>query len=144
MYTELQAEGFKVEYARVPITDGKAPKSPDFDALARNIVQAGKDAALVFNCQVRIFPIKRRLACASCDKQIETGAVLHITEKSDLLSCSTSKSKNRLLGVPMSVCTLVLGLADLPCMSPLEVIFPFAAKRFSLQRAVFPVGSIRH
>lgn len=48
----LEAEGFPIKYARVPITDGKAPKSSDFDTLALNIASASKYTALVFNCQV--------------------------------------------------------------------------------------------
>lgn len=48
----LEADGFPIKYARVPITDGKAPKSSDFDTLAVNIVSASKDTAFVFNCQM--------------------------------------------------------------------------------------------
>lgn len=50
----LEAEGFSIKYARVPITDGKAPKSSDFDTLAMNISSASKDTAFVFNCQMGI------------------------------------------------------------------------------------------
>eukprot|EP00271_Cylindrocystis_brebissonii_P022366 TRINITY_DN8584_c2_g1_i1.p1 TRINITY_DN8584_c2_g1~~TRINITY_DN8584_c2_g1_i1.p1 ORF type:complete len:1580 (+),score=309.80 TRINITY_DN8584_c2_g1_i1:485-5224(+) len=52
VYAGLQAEGYDVEYARVPITDGKAPKSRDFDALAQRIAAAGPGCAFVFNCQM--------------------------------------------------------------------------------------------
>ncbi|KAL8144431.1 hypothetical protein V2J09_017463 [Rumex salicifolius] len=48
----LEAEGYAIRYARVPITDGKAPKSSDFDTLAINIASASKDTAFVFNCQM--------------------------------------------------------------------------------------------
>ncbi|CAL5423185.1 unnamed protein product [Camellia sinensis] len=48
----LESKGFPVKYARVPITDGKAPKSSDFDTLAMNIASAPKDTAFVFNCQM--------------------------------------------------------------------------------------------
>lgn len=48
----LEADGFPIKYARVPITDGKAPKSSDFDLLTFNIASASKDTAFVFNCQV--------------------------------------------------------------------------------------------
>uniref|UniRef100_A0A2P2MFN3 Uncharacterized protein MANES_01G236800 n=1 Tax=Rhizophora mucronata TaxID=61149 RepID=A0A2P2MFN3_RHIMU len=48
----LEADGFPINYARVPITDGKAPKSSDFDTLAVNIASASKDTAFVFNCQM--------------------------------------------------------------------------------------------
>lgn len=52
VFKSLEADGFPVKYARVPITDGKAPKSSDFDTLAGNIASASKDAAFVFNCQM--------------------------------------------------------------------------------------------
>jgi hypothetical protein len=48
----VDSEGLPIKYARVPITDGKAPKSSDVDTLAMNVAAACKDAALVFNCQV--------------------------------------------------------------------------------------------
>ncbi|XVE77374.1 hypothetical protein DITRI_Ditri13aG0057200 [Diplodiscus trichospermus] len=48
----LEDDGFAIKYARVPITDGKAPKSSDFDQLAANIASASKDTAFVFNCQM--------------------------------------------------------------------------------------------
>ncbi|CAL1398805.1 unnamed protein product [Linum trigynum] len=48
----LEADGFPIKYARVPITDGKAPKSSDFDILATNIASASQDTAFVFNCQM--------------------------------------------------------------------------------------------
>ncbi|KAK4271120.1 hypothetical protein QN277_019857 [Acacia crassicarpa] len=48
----LEADGFPIKYARVPITDGKAPKSSDFDTIAANIASATKDTVFVFNCQM--------------------------------------------------------------------------------------------
>ncbi|KAK1280944.1 hypothetical protein QJS04_geneDACA004769 [Acorus gramineus] len=52
VYRFLEKEGLPIKYARVPITDGKAPKSSDFDAMAMNIASALKDTAFVFNCQM--------------------------------------------------------------------------------------------
>ncbi|RDX75322.1 Paladin, partial [Mucuna pruriens] len=52
VFKSLEAEGFPIKYARVPITDGKAPKSSDFDTMAFNIASAAKDTAFVFNCQM--------------------------------------------------------------------------------------------
>lgn len=51
----LEGDGFPIRYARVPITDGKAPKTSDFDTLAMNIASASKDTTFVFNCQVKAF-----------------------------------------------------------------------------------------
>ncbi|KAL0436060.1 UNVERIFIED_CONTAM: Paladin [Sesamum radiatum] len=50
----FEEDGFPIKYARVPITDGKAPKGSDFDTLAMNIISASKDTAFVFNCQMGI------------------------------------------------------------------------------------------
>ncbi|XP_074303708.1 uncharacterized protein LOC141638201 isoform X2 [Silene latifolia] len=52
VFSCLEAEGYQVKYARVPITDGKAPKSSDFDTLSKNVASASKDTAFVFNCQM--------------------------------------------------------------------------------------------
>ncbi|KAL5539852.1 hypothetical protein UlMin_045473 [Ulmus minor] len=52
VFKSLEADGFPIKYARMPITDGKAPKSSDFDTLAVNIASASKDTAFVFNCQM--------------------------------------------------------------------------------------------
>lgn len=52
VYKRLESDGFPVEYARVPITDGKAPRSSDFGTLAGRIASAAKDTAFVFNCQM--------------------------------------------------------------------------------------------
>ncbi|KAK6803962.1 hypothetical protein RDI58_001746 [Solanum bulbocastanum] len=50
----LEADSFPIKYARVPITDGKAPRSSDFDVLSLNIASASKDTGFVFNCQMGI------------------------------------------------------------------------------------------
>ncbi|KAK4783955.1 hypothetical protein SAY86_018323 [Trapa natans] len=52
VFKSLESDGFPIKYARVPITDGKAPKSSDFDTLAGNIASASSDTAFVFNCQM--------------------------------------------------------------------------------------------
>lgn len=52
VFKSLEADGFPIKYARVPITDGKAPKSSDIDTMTLNIASASKDTAFVFNCQV--------------------------------------------------------------------------------------------
>ncbi|KAI9087238.1 hypothetical protein K1719_030873 [Acacia pycnantha] len=52
VFKSLEADGFPIKYARVPITDGKAPKSSDFDTIAANIASATKDTVFVFNCQM--------------------------------------------------------------------------------------------
>lgn len=67
VYRCLEAEGLPIKYARVPITDGKAPKSSDFDTIALNMASAAKDAAFVFNCQV-----ESPLSCWLVDLEINS------------------------------------------------------------------------
>lgn len=55
VFSCLEVEGYPIMYARVPITDGKAPKSSDFDTIAKNVSSASNDTAFVFNCQVCFF-----------------------------------------------------------------------------------------
>ncbi|XP_024527697.1 paladin isoform X2 [Selaginella moellendorffii] len=52
VYSRLVSEGYSIEYSRMPITDGKAPKSSDFDTLTSKIVSAPKKTVFVFNCQM--------------------------------------------------------------------------------------------
>ena len=52
VFKGLELEGFPIEYVRVLVTDGKAPKSSDFDALAIKIASASRNTAFVFNCQM--------------------------------------------------------------------------------------------
>lgn len=52
VYKQLEMEGLPIKYARVPITDGKAPQSSDFDAIATNVASSSKSTAFVFNCQM--------------------------------------------------------------------------------------------
>ncbi|KAK8954830.1 hypothetical protein KSP39_PZI001610 [Platanthera zijinensis] len=52
VYKRLEMEGLPIKYARVPITDGKAPQSSDFDAIAANVASSSKSTAFVFNCQM--------------------------------------------------------------------------------------------
>ena len=50
VYDGLQAEGYKVDYARVPVTDEKTPEAGDLQSLVQRVSQAEDGAALVFNC----------------------------------------------------------------------------------------------
>ena len=38
MYEALQAEGYRVDYERIPITDEKSPKERDFDFLVGIVI----------------------------------------------------------------------------------------------------------
>lgn len=46
--------GYDIDYLRVPVTDEKAPKESDCELLVQRCWNPPQDAALVFNCQVRI------------------------------------------------------------------------------------------
>lgn len=37
VYESLQAEGYLVDYERIPITDEKSPKERDFDSLVSSL-----------------------------------------------------------------------------------------------------------
>ena len=50
VYAGLQHEGYRVDYARIPISDEKAPEDQDFDALIQRLRAADPHSALVFNC----------------------------------------------------------------------------------------------
>ncbi|MHB2017824.1 MAG: phosphatase domain-containing putative toxin [Candidatus Xenobia bacterium] len=50
VYDQLKAEGYQVDYHRVPISDEKAPDADDLDALTAIARQAGPDTPMVFNC----------------------------------------------------------------------------------------------
>lgn len=50
VYEELARDGYSVDYYRVPVTDEKAPKERDCDALIGRCWEPPEGAALVFNC----------------------------------------------------------------------------------------------
>lgn len=52
VYNELNAEGYEVNYIRVPITDEKAPKDDDFEELIEKLWTLPNDAGVIFNCQM--------------------------------------------------------------------------------------------
>ena len=52
VYRELVADGYGVDYVRVPVTDEKAPKEADFEQLLQRLWTTPPGTALVFNCQM--------------------------------------------------------------------------------------------
>lgn len=52
VYAELIADGYDIDYLRVPITDEKAPKDRDFELLIHRIWSVPEGAAIIFNCQM--------------------------------------------------------------------------------------------
>ncbi len=52
VYRELKADGYDVEYVRLPITDEKAPKDSDFELFVKRLWNVPPTTALIFNCQM--------------------------------------------------------------------------------------------
>lgn len=52
MYEALQAEGYRVTYVRIPLTDGTCPLPRDFDTFYSAAAAAGPSDALIYTCQV--------------------------------------------------------------------------------------------
>ena len=52
VYQALKAEGYQVDYHRVPLTDGVAPGEAAFDMFFEHLKDARAEDPLVFNCQM--------------------------------------------------------------------------------------------
>lgn len=52
VYDALRAEGYKVNYYRVPITDGASPSIGLFDSFFQVIQGADRKDPVIFNCQM--------------------------------------------------------------------------------------------
>ena len=52
IYDALVAEGYRVTYVRIPLTDGACPLARDFDTFYSAAAAAGPSDALIYTCQV--------------------------------------------------------------------------------------------
>ncbi|GLC33893.1 hypothetical protein PLESTM_000131000, partial [Pleodorina starrii] len=52
VYAELRADGYFIDYMRIPVTDEKAPKDSDFDVLISRLWPNLGSSAFIFNCQM--------------------------------------------------------------------------------------------
>ena len=52
VYDELKKEGYRVQYYRLPLTDGEAPKEVIFDVFYSHVKDVPPSDALIFNCQM--------------------------------------------------------------------------------------------
>lgn len=52
LYGGIISQGYRISYARVPITDEQAPIPMVFDVLLRRVLDRGYDSDMVFNCQM--------------------------------------------------------------------------------------------
>jgi protein-tyrosine phosphatase len=52
VYDQLRSEGYRVEYYRLPLTDGEAPKERIFDVFYDHVKDVHPSDALIFNCQM--------------------------------------------------------------------------------------------
>lgn len=50
VYQQLRAEGYQVDYARLPVTDEQAPEPKDLQALLERLKSVNPDTPLIFNC----------------------------------------------------------------------------------------------
>lgn len=50
VFDGLKQQGYRIDYARIPISDEKAPENQDFDALVARLRSTHQDNPLVFNC----------------------------------------------------------------------------------------------
>lgn len=46
----LRQEGYRIDYARIPVTDEKSPEPQDFDALVARLKDVDPEAPQIFNC----------------------------------------------------------------------------------------------
>ena len=52
VYEELRKEGYRVNYTRVPITDGASPSIALFDVFTQAVQAASQEDPMIFNCQM--------------------------------------------------------------------------------------------
>lgn len=52
VYDQLRQEGYRVQYYRLPLTDGEAPKETIFDVFYDHVKDVPSSDALIFNCQM--------------------------------------------------------------------------------------------
>ena len=50
VFQDMEKEGYKVNYKRIPVTDEFAPEKKDFDELVNTLKNDDPDSPLVFNC----------------------------------------------------------------------------------------------
>lgn len=50
VYQDLQAEGYKVDYARVPVSDEKSPETGDLQSLIARVNDVDQNTPQIFNC----------------------------------------------------------------------------------------------
>lgn len=52
VYDSLRGQGYRVDYNRVPLTDGAAPRESMLDTFYEGIRRAGSQNPIIFNCQM--------------------------------------------------------------------------------------------
>ena len=73
VYEALSAVGYKVEYHRVPITDGSSPREHLFDLFYQGVRLAGPVAPVIFNCQMGAGRTTTGMVIASLVRTYEFG-----------------------------------------------------------------------
>jgi Inositol hexakisphosphate len=52
VYENLKSLGYRVDYHRLPLTDGKAPQPSAFDAIYNGVSMAKQQDPVIINCQM--------------------------------------------------------------------------------------------
>lgn len=86
VYDQLKAEGYKVDYQRIPVTDMKKPEDQDIDELVGALKKADPEAALIFNCHAGQGRTTTAMVLASLMKRASSG------EQGDLLKDDTVRA----------------------------------------------------
>ena len=50
VYSQMQDEGYQVDYARIPVSDEKTPEAQDLQALVNRVTSTKEGSSLIFNC----------------------------------------------------------------------------------------------
>eukprot|EP00455_Lapot_gusevi_P001230 TRINITY_DN10505_c0_g1_i6.p1 TRINITY_DN10505_c0_g1~~TRINITY_DN10505_c0_g1_i6.p1 ORF type:complete len:637 (-),score=72.28 TRINITY_DN10505_c0_g1_i6:234-1970(-) len=102
VYVMLQKSGYDVTYARLPVTDEKAPSHQDFDRLVNLLKDWEPHTAVIFNCQMGKGRTTTGMVCACLMRQ----TILNHRNKTKSLTLARSPphvSPSRPLRPPNSV-----------------------------------------
>lgn len=87
VYQQMLAEGFQVEYHRVPVSDEKTPEYQDYDQLVSILKNVDPDTPRIFNCHAGRGRTTTGMAIADLIEQ-----AMHTPTTSNLLDTARSRS----------------------------------------------------
>ena len=77
VYEALAAQGYRVQYHRVPITDGSSPRESIFDQFYQAILHTRRADPVVFNCQMGAGRTTTGMVIACLVRAKQYGGILH-------------------------------------------------------------------